>query len=108
MQIDDYPVTRPYAPEIAMHDNPSLPTTIDVRQIAPPMRHPLIFSTFDRIGPKDSLHIISDHDPRPLRYLFDVRYPDAFTWDYIESGPEVWRVRLAPAAEPSMRSAART
>ncbi len=87
-----------------MHGNPNLPTTIDVRQIVRPMRHPLIFSTFDRIGPKGSLHIISDHDPRPLRYLFDVKYPGAFTWDYVESGPKVWRVRLAPAAGPSMMS----
>ena len=87
-----------------MYGTPDLPTIIDVRQIARPMRHPLIFSTFNRIGPKDTLHIISDHDPRPLRYLFDVKYPDAFTWDYVESGPEVWRIRLAPAAGPSMMS----
>jgi uncharacterized protein (DUF2249 family) len=77
-----------------MHGTAILPATIDVRRIARPMRHPTIFDVFNRIKPEGAFHIVSDHDPRPLRYLFDVKYPDAFTWDYVESGPDVWRVRL--------------
>ena len=63
------------------------------------MRHPLIFSTFNRMGPEDSLYVVNDHDPRPLRYLFDVKYPNAFTWDYVEEGPDIWRVRIGRTAE---------
>jgi uncharacterized protein (DUF2249 family) len=74
--------------------------TIDVRNIPRPMRHPLIFDTFDRLAAGEFFCIVSDHDPRPLRYLFDVKYPGAFTWDYVEKGPDVWRVSIGRAAQP--------
>lgn len=73
--------------------------TIDVRQIERPMRHPLIFDKFDRMGPDESFCILSDHDPRPLRYMFDVKFPGDFRWEYVEEGPDVWRVRIVRAAE---------
>jgi uncharacterized protein (DUF2249 family) len=74
-------------------------TTIDVRKIERPMRHPLIFDKFDRMCPDESFCIVSDHNPRPLRYLFDVKFPGGFTWEYVEEGPDVWRVRIGRAAE---------
>lgn len=77
-----------------MQNTSSPATAIDVRRVPRPMRHPLIFGTFDRLDPNNSFDIVSDHDPQPLRYLFDVRYPDAFSWNYIESGPDVWRIRI--------------
>ena len=73
-------------------------TTIDVRSIPRPMRHPLIFNTFDRLDRDKSIHVVSDHDPRPLRYLFDVKYSGAFTWDYVEEGPDAWCVRIGRSA----------
>lgn len=81
-------------------DRPSEETTIDVRAILRPARHPLIFDTFDRLGLGEFFHVVSDHDPRPLHYLFDVKYPGAFTWDYVEKGPDVWRVRVGRAPQP--------
>ena len=74
-------------------------TTIDVRQIECPMRHPLIFNRFNRMDPHESFCIVSDHNPRPLRYMFDVKFPGGFTWEYVEEGPEVWRIRIGRAAE---------
>ncbi|MBR0712367.1 DUF2249 domain-containing protein [Bradyrhizobium liaoningense] len=82
-------------------DHPPEGAMIDVRTIPRPRRHPLIFGTFDRLDLGEFFCVVSDHDPRPLRYLFDVRYPGAFTWDYVERGPDVWRVcvgRSAPLA----------
>ncbi|MEZ5160013.1 MAG: DUF2249 domain-containing protein [Marmoricola sp.] len=38
--------------------------------------------------------MVNDHDPKPLWYQFSAEYPDRFTWDYLESGPDVWRVRI--------------
>jgi uncharacterized protein (DUF2249 family) len=67
---------------------------IDVRPIPRTTRHPLIFKTFDHLNREEFLSVVSDHDPRPLHYLFDVKYPGAFTWDYVEEGPEVWCVRI--------------
>jgi uncharacterized protein (DUF2249 family) len=41
---------------------------------------------------------VNDHDPKPLFYQFSAERAGEFTWDYIESGPMVWRVRIGKAA----------
>lgn len=46
----------------------------------------------------ESFLIINDHDPRPLRRQLDSAYPDEFSWTYLETGPDVWRVELARRA----------
>jgi uncharacterized protein (DUF2249 family) len=71
------------------------PIEIDVRVIPPRERHPAIFQTFDGLRSGESLVIVNDHDPRPLRYQFAAERPDAFEWTYLEEGPDVWRVRIA-------------
>lgn len=69
-------------------------TVIDVRTIIPRDRHPLIFRTYGALGPGEGFELVNDHDPKPLYYQFAAEYPDKFTWDYLESGPEVWKVRI--------------
>lgn len=71
--------------------------TLDVRQIAPPQRHTLIFETFGRLQPGEAFELINDHDPKPLYYQFKAERDGQFTWDYQEQGPEVWRVRIGKA-----------
>jgi len=74
--------------------------TVDVRSIVPRERHPLIFSTFRGLAAGQSMELVNDHDPKPLYYQFQAEMPGTFSWDYLESGPDVWRVsiaRLAPA-----------
>lgn len=73
-------------------------TVIDVRQVMPRMRHPLIFSTFDQLQPGEGFVLLNDHDPRPLLYQFNVNYPGDFGWDYEADGPDLWRVRISRAA----------
>lgn len=34
------------------------------------------------------------HDPKPLRREFEATHPGGFTWEYAESGPERWQVRI--------------
>ena len=41
--------------------------------------------------------LVNDHDPLPLRYQFEAQYAGEFTWDYLEAGPTVWRVRIGRA-----------
>ncbi|MFA5915127.1 MAG: DUF2249 domain-containing protein [Burkholderiales bacterium] len=41
-------------------------TTVDVRNIVPRDRHPLIFSTFDQLAPGEAMLLVNDHDPKPL------------------------------------------
>ena len=77
-----------------MNDQEAIKTTVDVREIPPRDRHPLIFGSFDHLSPGEALLLINDHDPKPLFYQFQAESSGKFTWDYLESGPEVWRVRI--------------
>ncbi len=68
--------------------------TIDVREIPPRERHPLIFRTFDEVDPGTSFLLVNDHDPQPLYYQLMAERPGQLGWEYLEKGPEVWQVRL--------------
>jgi len=69
-------------------------TTLDVRTIVPRERHPLIFGTFRKLAPGDAFLLVNDHDPKPLYYQFQAELGEPFQWEYLESGPEVWKVRI--------------
>lgn len=73
----------------------SVPDTIlDVRSEIPARRHELIFDTFESLASGTAFELVNDHDPKPLWYQFEAERPGTFTWDYLEQGPEVWRVRI--------------
>ncbi len=67
---------------------------LDVRTMAPAQRHEKIFDTYESLEDGAAFLLVNDHDPKPLRYQFEAEHADEFTWDYIESGPKVWRVRI--------------
>ncbi len=67
---------------------------LDIREIPPRDRHPLIFDRFDAMESGENFVLVNDHEPRPLFYQFSIERADEFTWDYLEQGPEVWRVRI--------------
>lgn len=73
--------------------------TVDVRTIAPRERHPLIFSTFRSLVKGQAMELVNDHDPRPLYYQFQAEAPGTFGWDYLETGPDTWRVRISKLAD---------
>jgi len=73
-------------------EQPIVKVTVDVRQIAPPQRHPLIFQTFHSLQNGEAFRLINDHDPKPLFYQFKYELEGQFTWEYVESGPQVWQV----------------
>jgi len=69
-------------------------TTVDVRTIIPRERHPLIFNTFRGLAPGEAFLLVNDHDPKPLYYQLAAEQAGTFSWDYLEQGPETWRVRI--------------
>ena len=77
-----------------MSHQTSQPIELDVRVIPPREKHPTIFRTFDGLRSGESMIIINDHDPRPLRYQFAAERPEAFEWTYLAQGPETWRVQI--------------
>lgn len=70
-------------------------TSIDVREIAPHDRHTLIFDRFDALRAGETLELVNDHDPLPLRAQFEARSAGRFDWSTLEAGPDLWRVRIS-------------
>ena len=73
---------------------PTGETLLDVRDLAPAGRHESIFAAYHALAPDQAFVLVNDHDPTPLRYQFEAEHAGAFTWEYLEAGPRVWRVRL--------------
>jgi len=67
---------------------------VDVRAEPPARRHELIFATYRALGAGTAFVLVNDHDPKPLFYQFEAEHAGEFTWDYLEEGPDVWRVRI--------------
>ena len=67
---------------------------LDVRHLIPAERHRVIFEKWYELAPGAGYVLVNDHDPRPLYYQFAAEHAGAFTWDAIEEGPVVWRVRI--------------
>ncbi len=75
-----------------------MPQTLDVRSLIPMERHRKIFETYDNLATGDSFVLVNDHDPKPLYYQFDAEHNGEFTWNYLEQGPETWRVEIGRTA----------
>lgn len=76
----------------------AFPTQLDVRALQCADRHTLIFSTFRSLGAGKALELINDHDPAPLRNVFQAQHPGNFGWEYLEQGPSTWRVAITKLA----------
>lgn len=76
----------------------NIKSTIDVRTIPGPQRHPLIFQAFEALQPGEAFELVNDHDPFPLRNQFSFMKRGQFSWDYLQEGPDQWRVRIARVA----------
>jgi uncharacterized protein (DUF2249 family) len=77
------------------------PRVLDVRTEPPVRRHSLIFDTFDALAKGEAFVLVNDHDPKPLYYQLAAEQAGTFSWEYVEQGPEVWRVRIGRTAEPA-------
>lgn len=67
---------------------------VDAREYEPKDKHRVIFETFDSLLSGEKMELINDHDPRPLHYQFIMEMPETFEWQYLEEGPEVWKVAI--------------
>lgn len=68
--------------------------TLDVTVIDPRYKHPTIFEKFDALVSDTAFIIHNDHDPKPLYYQLLAERGKVFTWDYLENGPEIWKVKI--------------
>ena len=68
--------------------------SLDVTLLEPRLKHSTIFARFDALPEGERLTIHNDHDPKPLYYQLLGERGDVFTWEYLEQGPQWWKVRI--------------
>ena len=72
---------------------------LDLRELPPPRRHPLVYEHLNSLTGDDELELINDHKPSPLRYEMEATRPGEFAWEDGEDGPEVWSARIRCTAK---------
>jgi uncharacterized protein (DUF2249 family) len=92
-----YRERNPMSAESAEHSTTE-DRIVDVRTEIPRVRHELIFETFGTLEVGAAFVLVNDHDPKPLYYQLAAENAGQFTWEYLEEGPEVWRVRIGRIA----------
>lgn len=80
-------------------DGPGYPE-LDARAVPHAIRHATIFGALDATHPGGGLVLVAPHDPIPLLAQIEQRWSGAFEVDYLERGPQAWRLsfRRRPAA----------
>ncbi|HVU32653.1 MAG TPA: DUF2249 domain-containing protein [Opitutaceae bacterium] len=66
----------------------------DVRPIPGRVKHAQIFQRWFDLPVGGYFVLLNDHDPVPLYYQFQGQFSGAFTWEYLERGPEEFRVKI--------------
>jgi len=79
---------------VAESSSPESGAILDVRSEEPARRHTLIFETYGALPQGSHFVLVNDHDPKPLYYQFAAEHAGQFTWEYLEEGPETWRVAI--------------
>lgn len=71
----------------------------DLRPFPPTERHDMFYKAFADTKPGEAFEFINDHDPIPLYYQMEAESEDPFRWEYIEKGPDQWKVRVIKTKE---------
>lgn len=75
----------------AAHD--ALPE-LDARQIPHAVRHAAIHGVVDALEPGAAVILVAPHDPLPLLAQIEQRHGASITVDYVERGPDAWKLKL--------------
>ncbi len=67
---------------------------LDVRPMRKPDKHPAIFTAYRDLEVDESFVLVNDHDPKPLHDEFEVDYPGSYDWEYVNTQPGDWRIRI--------------
>ena len=68
---------------------------LDVRPMRKPDKHPTIFAAYDDLPAGGSFVLVNNHDPIHLRDEFETDHAGSYGWEYVESGPRTWRIRIS-------------
>lgn len=74
-------------------DGPGYPE-LDARAVPHAIRHATIFGALEAVRPGGGMVLLAPHDPLPLLSQIEQRSPGVFDVNYLERGPETWRLQL--------------
>lgn len=67
---------------------------LDVRAMPCSVKPGLIIQTFLDLPVGEHFIVRNGHEPVPMHRQFDVEFPDAFTWELVQSLPEDVSVKI--------------
>ncbi len=68
---------------------------LDVRPVEPKDRFETIMAAYDGLDAGQTLELTVDHDPKCMYYTLMATHGDGtFRFEYLEDGPETWRVHV--------------
>lgn len=67
---------------------------LDVRTVPHAIRHATVFGALEAASRAGGMILVAPHDPLPLLAQIEARFEGAFTPEYLERGPEAWRIAL--------------
>ena len=76
----------------------SVDVRLDVRDVPHGQRHALVLSTVDALAPGQAVVLVASHAPRPVLAEIDDRFGGRIQTQWLQSGPDVWQVRLERGA----------
>jgi uncharacterized protein (DUF2249 family) len=71
---------------------------LDLRPLAPPERHRLVYEQLDALAPGETLELVNDHRPSPLRYELEATRPGQYRWVDGDDGPDTWTAAITCTA----------
>jgi uncharacterized protein (DUF2249 family)/hemerythrin-like domain-containing protein len=71
---------------------------LDARAIPHAIRHATIFGALETVPVGSGLVLLAPHDPIPLLGQIGDRWPGEFDVEYLETGPDTWRLQLTRGA----------
>lgn len=75
-------------------DGFSVVNEFDIRPYPPTERHEMFYKAFADIKAGEAFEFVNDHDPKPLYYQMEAESKEPFRWEYLEKGPDEWKVRV--------------
>ena len=67
---------------------------LDARAVPHAIRHATVFGALEAVRPGRGLVLVAPHDPVPLLAQIQQRHPNTFDVDYLERGPDAWRLAI--------------
>ncbi|GAA2666417.1 DUF2249 domain-containing protein [Actinoplanes palleronii] len=72
-----------------------------MREVEHDQRHGLVLSTVAALVPGDTVVLVASHALRPVLAEIGDRFGAQIDARWLQSGPEMWQIRLERVAEPA-------